>query len=136
MRKIEAKNCFILQYINLWELKGAIDALKKTADKYTSSQFLYFIICEVSPTMSSDVDIDKSGEGEGERVEKEEEVGDREGRVEEEEKVLVAGCGAIKERSEGELRKSVNTLCTVSLSVKASRMSSGGMRRCKLKHVN
>ena len=45
---------------------------------YTSSQFLYFIVCEVSPTTSLEVDIDKSGgeEGEGERVEEEEEVGD------------------------------------------------------------
>ena len=40
----------------------------------TSSQFFYFIVCEVSPAVSFDVDMDKSGEGEGE------EVGNGEGR--------------------------------------------------------
>lgn len=108
---------------------------------YTSSQFFYFIVSEASPTVSLDVDIDKSEGGEGkeeeggEGLEEEEEVGDGEGREGEEEEVLVAGCGAIGERSEGELRKSVNTLCTISLSVKASRISSAGMRRCELKQI-
>ena len=46
---------------------------------------------------------------------------------EEEEEVIEEGCGGLEGLSERELRKSVNTLCTVSFSVKASRISAAGI---------